>query len=69
MVNILINININLIEILVVVSAFLVLYKIKKKGDTIKPNFRTGNITFKFNPVIKFLNFNINSKNRNNIEK
>lgn len=67
MINVLINININLFEILVVVSSLLLLVKIKKKGDTAKPKFKVDHINLK--TTLKLLNFNINSKNRNNIKK
>lgn len=67
MINVLINININLFEILVVVSSLLLLVKIKKKGDTVKPNFKVDKLYLK--TTLKLLNFNINSKNRNNIKK
>lgn len=61
-----ININLNIEVIMVIISFIFFLLQKKKKGDSLSKNFKVGNI--QRNPTIKLLNFNINSKNKNNIK-
>lgn len=62
-----IKFNFSIEVILVVISLLFILKQNKKKGDRTFFNLKVGNISI--SPTIKFLNFNINSKNRNNIKK
>lgn len=61
-----IKFNFSIEVILVVISLLFILKQNKKKGDRTFFNLKVGNISI--SPTIKFLNFNINSKNRNNIK-
>lgn len=61
-----ININLNIEVAMVIISFIFFLLQKKKKGDSLSKNFKVGSI--QINPTIKLLNFNINSKNKNNIK-
>lgn len=61
-----IKFNFSIEVILVVISLLFILKQNKKKGDRTFFNLKVGNISI--SPTIKFLNFNINSKNKNNFK-
>ncbi len=60
-----ININLNIEVAMVIISFIFFLLQKKKKGDRTFFNLKVGNVSIC--PTIKFLNFNIISKN--NIKK
>lgn len=71
------NINLNFVfnidfKFIMAATLYLLIFKqIKKKEGESPLDFKIGliNINVKAKPIIKFLNFNINSKNRIDIRK